>query len=131
MQAIHPGHDPLYPIYQLWAGCVHSRGPELEHDHSSLLAPITDNTIAVYLYTAVLCACLVSGCHRPVSLCDITVHDTENLTFPRNSVVVPRGTTRIFRTGAAELLRGHRGFSGRAGADLPRRRAQIFRADSV
>ena len=42
-----------------------------------------------------------------------TVHDMENLTFPRNSVVVPRGTTRIFRTGAAELPHG---------------RARIFRA---
>ena len=61
-------------------------------------------------------------------------------------MVVPRGTTRIFRTGAAELPRrrrgtsaqtprnfraGGRGSSLRAGADLPRRRARIFRADSV
>ena len=50
-----------------------------------------------------------------------TVHDTENLTLPRNSVVVPRGMTRIFRTGAAELPRGRRGFFVRV--------AQIFRAD--
>ena len=54
-------------------------------------------------------------------------------------MVVPRGTTRIFRTGAAELSArvprnfraGGRGSSVRAGADLPRRRARIFRADSV
>ena len=61
-------------------------------------------------------------------------------------MVVPRGTTRIFRTRAAELPRGCRGTSARAprnfraggrgssvraGADLPRRRARIFRADSV
>ena len=46
-------------------------------------------------------------------------------------MVVPRGTTRIFRTGAAEFPRGCRGTSVRAGADLPRRRARIFRADSV
>ena len=45
-----------------------------------------------------------------------TVHDTENLTFPRNSVVVPRGTMRIFRTGAVEL-------------PLSCGRVQIFRAD--
>ena len=44
-------------------------------------------------------------------------------------MVVPCGTTRIFRTGAAELLRGRRGFSVRAGADLPCGRARIFRAD--
>ena len=30
-------------------------------------------------------------------------------------MVVPRGTTRIFRTGAAELPRGRRGFSMRGG----------------
>ena len=54
-------------------------------------------------------------------------------------MVVPRGATRIFRTGAAELPRGQtrifcvggHGSSVRAGADLPRTRAQIFRADSV
>ena len=61
-------------------------------------------------------------------------------------MVVPRGTTRIFRTGAAVFPRerrgtsvraprdfraGGRGSSVRAGADLPRRRARIFRADSV
>ena len=34
-------------------------------------------------------------------------------------MVVPRGTTRIFRTGAAEISRGRRGFSVRAGANLP------------
>ena len=45
----------------------------------------------------------------PFSVRD-TVHDTENLTFPRNSVVVPRGHPWIvvqndadFRTGATEL----------------------------
>ena len=58
-----------------------------------------------------------------------TVHDTENLTFPRNSVVVPRGTTWIFRTGVAELPRGRRGFSVRVGADFPCGRVRIFRAD--
>ena len=36
-------------------------------------------------------------------------------------MVVPRGTTRIFRTGAAELPRGRR--------DFPCGRARIFRAD--
>ena len=36
-------------------------------------------------------------------------------------MVVPRGTTRIFRTGAAELPRGR--------ADFPCGRARIFRAD--
>ena len=41
-------------------------------------------------------------------------------------MVVPRGTTRIFRTGAAEIPRGRRGFSARAGADLPCRRARIL-----
>ena len=46
-----------------------------------------------------------------------TVHDTENLTFFR-------GIPWLFRAGG-------RGSSVRAGADLPRRRAQIFRADSV
>ena len=46
-------------------------------------------------------------------------------------MVVPCGTTRIFRTGAAELPRGRRGFSRQAGADLPRRRAQIFCVDLV
>ena len=44
-------------------------------------------------------------------------------------MVVPRGTTRIFRTGAAELLRGRRGTSARVDADLPCGRARIFRAD--
>ena len=44
-------------------------------------------------------------------------------------MVVPRGTTRIFRTGAAESPRGRRGFSVRAGADLPCGRARIFCAD--
>ena len=44
-------------------------------------------------------------------------------------MVVPRGTTRIFRTGAAELPCGRRGSSARANADLPCERAQIFRAD--
>ena len=44
-------------------------------------------------------------------------------------MVVPRGTTRIFRTGSAELPRERRGFSVRAGADLPCGRAWIFRAD--
>ena len=50
-------------------------------------------------------------------------------------MVVPRGTTQVFRTGAAELPRGRRGFSAqvprnfRAGAvDFPCRRARIFRA---
>ena len=37
-------------------------------------------------------------------------------------MVVPRGTTRIFRAGG-------RGSSVRAGADLPCGRARIFRAD--
>ena len=54
-------------------------------------------------------------------------------------MVVLRGTSRILRTGAAELPRkwmrifraGGRRSSVRAGADLPRRRARIFRADSV
>ena len=44
-------------------------------------------------------------------------------------MVVPCGTTRIFRTDAAELLRGRRGTSARADSDLPCGRAQIFRAD--
>ena len=44
-------------------------------------------------------------------------------------MVVPRGMTRIFRTGAAELPRGRRGFSVQAGADLPCGRARIFRTD--
>ena len=50
-------------------------------------------------------------------------------------MVVPRGTTQIFRTGAAEFPRGRRGTSARAprnfraGAELPRGRARIFRAD--
>ena len=66
-------------------------------------------------------------------------------------MVVPRGTTRIFRTGAAEFPHGCRGFSARAprnfrtgaaefphgrrgasaraDADLPCGRARIFRAD--
>ena len=44
-------------------------------------------------------------------------------------MVVPRGTTRIFRTGAAELPHGRCGFSVRAGVDLPCGRARIFRAD--
>ena len=51
-------------------------------------------------------------------------------------MVVPRGTTRIFRTGAAEFLRGCRGLSRRrrgtstqADADLPCGRARIFRVD--
>ena len=51
-------------------------------------------------------------------------------------MVVPRGTTRIFRTGnsarAPRVFRaGGRGSSVRAGADLPCRRARIFRVDSV
>ena len=37
-------------------------------------------------------------------------------------MVVPRGTTQIFRTGG-------RGSSVRAGADLPSRQARIFRTD--
>ena len=44
-------------------------------------------------------------------------------------MVVPRGTTRIFRTGAAELLRGRRGTSARVDADLPCGRVRIFQAD--
>ena len=44
-------------------------------------------------------------------------------------MVVPRGTTRIFRTGAAEFPRGCCGTSVRADADLPCGRARIFRAD--
>ena len=44
-------------------------------------------------------------------------------------MVVPRGTMRIFRTGAAELPRGRHGFFVRAGADLLYGRARIFRAD--
>ena len=48
-----------------------------------------------------------------------TVHDTENF-FPRNSAIVPRGTTRNFRAGAAELPRGRRGTSARADADSAR-----------
>ena len=48
-------------------------------------------------------------------------------------MVVPRGTTRIFRTGAAEFPRGCRGTSARAprnfragAAELPRGRTRIF-----
>ena len=44
-------------------------------------------------------------------------------------MVVPCGTTWIFRTGAVELPRGRRGFSVQAGADLPCGWARIFRAD--
>ena len=70
---------------------------------------------------------------------DFTVHDTENLTFSaefrgcsaRNDADFPHGrrgnsarAPRIFRAGG-------RGSSVRAGADLPCRRARIFRADSV
>ena len=44
-------------------------------------------------------------------------------------MVVPRGTTRIFSTGAAELPRRRRGTSARADVDLPCGRAWIFRAD--
>ena len=58
--------------------------------------------------------CMPAPMHRYVR----TVHDTEHLTFPRNSVVVPRRHPRIFRSGGC-------GFSVRAGADLPRRRTRI------
>ena len=34
-------------------------------------------------------------------------------------MVVPRGTTRIFRTGAAELPRRRRGTSAQTGTNLP------------
>ena len=34
-------------------------------------------------------------------------------------MVVPRGTTRIFRTGAAEHPRGRRGTSAQTGTNLP------------
>ena len=45
-----------------------------------------------------------------------TVHDTENLTFPRNSVVVPRRHLQIVVP---------------SDVDLPHRQAQIFCADGL
>ena len=53
-----------------------------------------------------------------------TVHDTENLTFSEEF----RGCSAW---NDADFPHGCRGTSARAGADLLRRRAGIFRADSV
>ena len=68
-----------------------------------------------------------------------TVHDTENLTFSeefrgcsaRNDADFPHGCRGISARVPRNFRAGGRGSSVRAGADLPRRRARIFRADSV
>ena len=65
-------------------------------------------------------ACVQAG----VVVCAYTVHDTENLTFSEEF----RGCSA---RNDVDFLHGCRGTSARADADLPRRRARIFHADSV
>ena len=68
-----------------------------------------------------------------------TVHDTENLTFSkefrgcsaRNDADFPHGRRGTSARAPRNFRAGGRGSSVRAGADLPHRRARIFRADSV
>ena len=121
-------HKPL-PTY------IHAHVHALSEKHSNgyaiVKAPLCTNTVGKVLRAEMSFSLVVTDAS--------TVHDTENLTFSeefrgcaaRNNADFPhgcRGTSarapRIFRAGG-------RRSSVRAGVDLPRRRARIFRADLV